>query len=72
MGLSCVPSLQQLFCSFDGTAVLIRLTPLANASLQNRGGRGVFESKILSPGGRRILPGGLFKSSHIRRDPRDL
>jgi hypothetical protein len=32
---------------------------------QNRGERGIFESKILSPGGRRILPGGLFRSPPI-------
>ena len=39
---------------------------LANVSLAYRGGRGIFESKILSPGGRRILPGGLFSSQRQR------
>ncbi len=40
---------------------------LANVSLAYRGGRGIFESKILSPGGRRILPGGLFSSQRQRK-----
>src|ERR1700722_654566 len=60
MDLSFVSSLQQLLCFFDGTAFLIRRPWLAMQVSQNRGGRGIFESKILSPGDRWILPSGLF------------
>jgi hypothetical protein len=57
---------QQFFGSFDGTAVLVRLVRPPMQVSQNRGGRGIFEGKILSPGGRRILPGGLFMESNRR------
>jgi hypothetical protein len=60
-----VSALQQLFCSFDGTAVLIRRSSLANARLQSPGRKGLFsKARILSPGGRRILPGGPFIRHH--------
>jgi hypothetical protein len=66
-----VSALQQLFCSFDGTAVLIRRSSLANARLQSPGRKGLFsKARILSPGGRRILPGGPFIRHHNAGGPR--
>jgi hypothetical protein len=40
-----VSSPQQQFCSFDGTAVLIRALRLPMQVFENRGGRGYFRSK---------------------------
>jgi hypothetical protein len=45
MSLSFVAKPQQVFCSFDGTAVLIRSLRSPMQVSQNRGGRGIFKSK---------------------------
>ena len=61
---SRVSSSQQLFCSFDGTAVLIRPPRSPVQFCENRGGRGHFRKQaILSPAGRWILPAAFSLSS---------
>ena len=63
--LLCVPTATT--CLFLHWEQQYRLATITMQVSRTQGRTGIFESKILSPGGRRILPGGLFRSSLVTR-----